>query len=128
MTTVFKFTKGRYAQAAVKYGQFRLSHAAGFRVSDGIGGGRSDPAELTTSADVLDGEETILSNDLRFDGLFTRIRNGVHVPTEIVVSGDSLEVLDSGLLFCASRDNSDDLIQPHEGDFWRGSGVRDRRC
>lgn len=49
--------------------------------------------------------------------MFTRIRNGVHVPTEIVVSGDSLEVLDSGLLFCASRDNSDDLFNRMRATF-----------
>jgi hypothetical protein len=49
--------------------------------------------------------------------MFTRVRNGVHVPTEIVVSGDSLEVLHSDLLFCASRDNSDNLFNRMRATF-----------
>ena len=110
MTTVFKFTNRRYARAAVEHGQFRLSHAAGFRVSDGIGGGRSDPAELTMSADILGGEETVLSDDPQLGGIFTFIKNGVQVQTKMVVSGNSLVVFDSGLLFCASLEYSDELF------------------
>ena len=117
MTSTFKFTKRRYAQTAVERGQFRLSHVAGFRVSDGISGGRSDTAELTSSADILGGEETVLSDDPRLGGMFTYKKNGVAVPTEMVVSGASIELLDSGLLFCTSLDNSDDTFNRMRADF-----------
>lgn len=117
MTTVFKFTKRQYAQAAVELGQFRLSHVAGFRVSDGISGGRSDPAELTSSANILNGEETILSNNPGFGGMFTYIKNGVHVSAEMVISGASIELFDSGLLFCTSLDNTDETFNRMRVDF-----------
>lgn len=73
MTTVFKLTKRQYAQAAVEHGQVRLTHSSFFRVSDGIDDDRSDPVELTTSADLLDGEEAISSDDPRFRGMFVHM-------------------------------------------------------
>lgn len=117
MTTVFKFTKRQYAQAAVEEGRFRFSHAAEFRVSDGIADGRSDPKELTASADIFNGEETVSSNDPRFGGMFEFVMNGVDVPNQMVFTGGSLEVFDSGLLFCTALENSDDLFSRMQATF-----------
>lgn len=117
MTAVFKFAKRGYVDDAVQYGRIRLNHVATFRASDGVGDGRSDSKELIESATVLDGEEVVSSDDPRFAGMFARRKGGVNVPTEIVVSADTVVFYDSGLLLCTSLDNSDDVFKEMKTKF-----------
>jgi hypothetical protein len=72
--------------------------------------GRSDAGELTTSATIRDGVETIASTDERFAGMFTVVRGGEIVDAELAVTGGSLTKFDSGLLYCTSLDNTDELF------------------
>lgn len=117
VTSVFKFTKRSHAEDAVLHGRFRFNHVSSFRVSEGVEDGRSDADEMVTRANVLDGEETVLSTDPHFDGMFVQRRAGKVVPMEMTLSGAEVQFIDSGMLFCASLDNSDDMFEMMKSKF-----------
>jgi hypothetical protein len=117
VTFVFKFTKRKYVDDALHHGRFRFAHVSAFRVGDGVEDGRSDAGEMVARANVCGGEETVLSTDPRLEGRFTFRRAGDEVPVEIIMSGAVVEFFDSGMLFCALLDNSDELFQTMTSKF-----------
>ncbi|MBI4935955.1 MAG: hypothetical protein HY828_18905 [Actinobacteria bacterium] len=72
--------------------------------------GRSDAGELTASATIHDGGETLSNTDERFAGMVTFVRGGERVGAELAVTGESLNMFESGLLYCTALDNSDELF------------------
>lgn len=117
MTSVFKFVRREYANAAVERGQLRLSGAWEFREFDGVDAGRADPDELVASATVQGGEESFSSGDEPWSDFFTVIKGGKRVPVDVTATADVVQVIDSALLFCSALDNTEALFERMRKDF-----------
>lgn len=96
----YKYLDARYAQSMLD-GFLYMKPASQMRTADGYDDGRSDDQELI-SRGFIEGGEQVLRAGHAAAAFY-------HGPGDIVVTGETLEIIDDCVLYCMSTEFNDEL-------------------